>query len=490
MTTFTLRPPIALALLLPLAALLGAGAALRQTEVVMLLGAVLLAAIVVLAWRAELLDAWSLALVALLSANYNVFVNANAFIEGGSDRGKAITIAATIGLLLFTLAQDQRRRSRGVPFRVERIDGLFALLFLTASIAFGAGLHKSNPGVYLYGDYGQLLQVLAAYAAVRTYTAVSEPDTMRSFLVLLALSWGLRAAAELLFPGLRGTAVIELEGQTLFRRTDPLGPLAIPLLAGLLLSERRLDRAGLLLGCLGLIAAQNVLGFTRAHYFALGIALPLLLLAAFAHREGRDRLLRAAPFAGIVLIVAYVLVAPVRTATSEAWNRLQDGFDSQTHSRIHREAENHAVVEVIEQEPLFGSGLGAEYMGVEPESLQPAVVHFIHNDYLALWLRGGIVLLISWVAILLFAIWRGATTPSPLGALTSVGAAAGLIGAGGTAVVSGAAFGYVVGPITALLVVMATWRASPEPARDERRAADESQPAFGLAMTGEPAGGG
>lgn len=454
-----------------LAALLGVAAGLRQTEVLIGLVAALGVGIVALAWRAQLLDWWALALVALVSANYNLFLNANSFIAGGVDRGRAITIAATAGLALFALVQNERRRARGIRWRVSRVDSLAIAVVAAASLAFVVGLRRANPQVYLIGDYGQILQLAAAYAAVRLYALVAGPEAMRSFLVLLALSWGLRAAAELLFPEARGTALIVLEGERLFRRTDPLGPLALPLLIGLLLSERRVDRAGLLLGSTALIAVQNVLGFTRAHYLALGVAVPFVLLVALAHREGRGRLANAAPFLGLCLIAAYVALAPVRGAAGEAWRRFEDGFDPQTQSRLHREAEDEAVLETIRQEPVLGQGLGAEYRGVDPFTLGPAEVHFVHDDYLALWLRGGVLLAGTWVALLGYAIWRGVTARSPLGALTSAGAAAGVLGVALTAIVSGSAFGYVAGPITALLVVVATWRPAEEPLAMERRAA-------------------
>lgn len=455
--------------IVPLAGLLGVGAGLRQTELVIGLGAALALGVVALAWRAQLFDWWALALVALVSANYNVFLNANSFIAGGTDRGRTITIVATIGLALFALAQNERRRARGISWRIEHVDALAAMFLAAACIALAVGLRSGNAQVYVIGDFGQILQLVAAYAAVRVYALVAGPEAMRSLLILLGLSWGLRAAAELLFPDARGTALIVLEGERLYRRTDPLGPLALPLLIGLTMSERRADRAGLLLGSTVLVAAQNLLGFTRAHYLALGVAVPFVLLVALAHREGRGRLAAAAPFIGLFLIIVYAVLAPARAAVDDAWSRYEDAFDPQTRSRVHREAENEAVLETIRQEPVLGQGLGAEYRGVDPSTLGPAEVHFIHNDYLALWLRGGVLLAGSWVALVIYAMWRGVAAPSALGALASAGAAAGVLGAAVTAIVSGSAFGYVAGPVMALMIVAATWRAGEEASPAERR---------------------
>jgi len=451
-------PGAAAILVVLLAAALGAGATLNPTAGVAFFALAIVVGAGVLVWHAKLLDPWALVLVGLVSANYNVFLNANAFIAGGADRGKLITAVATAGFALFALAQEQRRRRRGIDFHPALIDGLFAMIVISASMAFAGGLRGGNPQVYLLGDYGQLLQVVLAYAAVRLFVSVQGAEGTRAFLVLLGVSWGLRAAAELLFPETRGTATIVLEGRVLFRRTDPLGPLGIPLLIGLVLSERQPARATLLAGSCLLVAVQNVLGFTRAHYLALGVALPLLLLVSLIHIEGRGRLARAAPFLGLLAIGAYALLAPIQGTAESAWSRFEDSFDPNTPSRLHRRAENDAVLSHIDEAAFTGHGLGAEYVGVDPFTLRPRVVHFVHNDYLALWLRGGVLLVSAWMAMMAYSVWSGIRRPSALGPLVAAGAAAGLLAMGVTALGSGSSFGYVAGPVTALLAVTATYR--------------------------------
>ena len=451
---------------LALAGALGVAVAANPTAGLAFLAIAVLAGVVLLSLRAGLFEPWALVLVALLSANYNVFLNANAFIAGGADRGKLITIVATVGLALFALAQEQRRRQRGIDFQPALIDGLFATILVAASIAFAGGLRAGNPQVYLLGDYGQLLQAVIAYVAVRLFVLTEGPGGARTFLVLLGVSWGLRAASEILFPEARGTAVIELEGQMLFRRTDPLGPLGIPLLVALALSERHPARATLLGGSCLLVAAQNILGFTRAHYLALGVSLPLLLLISLAHGEARGRLARAAPFLGLLVIGAYAFVSPIQGTAQNAWYRFQDAFDPNTHSRLHREAENRAVMAHIDEAAFTGHGLGAEYVGVDPYTLRPTVVHFVHNDYLALWLRGGVLLVGAWIAMTAYSIWSGIRRPSALGPLVAAGAAAALLAMSVTALGSGSAFGYVAGPVTALMAATATYRERPAAAAE------------------------
>ncbi|MEX2159430.1 MAG: hypothetical protein WEB04_08510 [Dehalococcoidia bacterium] len=470
-------PGAAAVLVMSLAAAVSAAATLNATAGVVFFAVVILVGAGVLVWHAKLLDPWALLLVGLVSANYNVLLNANAFIAGGADRGKMITTFATAGFALFALAQERRRRQRGIEFQPALIDGLFAAILLAASMAFVSGLRAGNPQVYLLGDYGQLIQVVLAYAAVRLFFLVEGAEGMRTFLVLLAVSWGLRAIAELLFPEARGTAVIVLEGQMMFRRTDPLGPLGIPLLIGLLLSERHPARATLLAGSCLLVMTQNLLGFTRAHYLALGVALPLLLLVSLTHVEGRGRLTQAAPFVGLLAIVAYTVIAPIQGTTQSAWSRLQDAFDPNTQSRIHREAEQDAVLTHIDEAAFTGHGLGAEYVGVDPYTLRPAVVHFIHNDYLALWLRGGVLLVSAWTAMMAYSVWCGLRRQSLLGPLVAAGAAAGLVAMGVTALGSGSAFGYVAGPVTALLAATATYRQR-EVAVAQTRAASAQAPAW------------
>jgi O-antigen ligase len=294
---------------------------------------------------------------------------------------------------------------------------------------------------------------------------------MRAFLCLLAASWGLRSAVELAFPEARDSAIIVLEGETLFRRTDPLGPIAIPLLMGLLFSERHGDRRLLLGGSLALIVTQNLLGFTRAHYLALGVAVPLLLLVALRRPQVRGTALHAVLIGVLAAGALYGAVSPVRGEVDRAWDRFLATFDPTTQSRLHREMEGEAVLTYVRSAPLTGYGLGFEYEGVDPETLRGEPIHFVHNDYLALWLRGGILLSAVWVAILAYSAWRGFTRSNRLGALVSAGAASGVLAEAITAFFSGSAFGYVAGPVMALAIAVGMWQPGKEalPLTSKRR---------------------
>jgi hypothetical protein len=477
------RVAVATSFLIVLA--LGAGLAVASGgapafAAVLALGGALLA--VRLASRGGLLEPWGVVLVVLLSANYNVLFNLNAFIAEGASRGRMLTPVATAGLALFVVLQNERRSALHVPFRLSPVDGLFAALFALSTVALVRGVYAGNPRVYLIGDYGQLMQMIVAYAAVRMYWLNAGNEGMRAFLCLLAASWGLRSAVELAFPEARGTAVIVLEGETLFRRADPLGPIAIPLLMGLLFSERNGDRRLLLSGSLALIVAQNLLGFTRAHYLALGVAVPVLMLVAVRRPQVRGTALHAVLIGALVAGGLYVVVSPVRGEVDRAWGRFLETFDSTTGSRLHREAESAALLNYVRSAPFTGYGLGFEYEGADPETLRGKTVHFVHDDYLALWLRGGVLLAGVWIAILGYSIWGGFLRLSDLGPLVSAGAAAGVLAEAITAVFSGSAFGYVAGPVMALAIAVATCRPDEEMAREAGR----RRPAA-LARHAEPA---
>jgi hypothetical protein len=437
--------------------------------------------------RAEVLDPWAIVLVLLLSANYNLLFNFNAFIAEGLSRGRIVTPAATVGLALFAALQYAQLRASQRRLRPSPVDAMFGLLVVLATLALVRGIYANNPTVYLVGDYGQILQTTAAYIAIRVYWLNAGNEGMRRFLILLSLSWGIRGAAELAFPATRGTAVLVMEGETLLRRTDPLGPIAIPLLMGLIFSERQRERRLLLAGSLVLVVIQNLLGFTRAHYLALAVAMPVLMVVALRRPQVRGAAARSLVVAALAAVAAYAFVSPFRGAVDHSWTRFLETFEPTTQSRLHREAETNVVFEYVQSAPLTGHGLGFEYEGVDPETLRGMTIHFIHNDYLALWIRGGILLMSAWIAILGYSVWRGFTSPSSLGPLVSAGAAAAVLAEGIAAIPSGSALGYVVGPVTAVAIAVAAWQPVEEavPARPRESLADH--PTVGHAVLLESA---
>ncbi len=398
-------------------------------------------------------------LVVLLSANYNLLVNYNAFIDGALPAARLITPLATAGLCAVALAQEGARRRRGVLLRPSAADALVGLLLVAATAAFVHGTAAGNPLTFVLGDYGQLVQVAAAYAAVRLFWLNAGDAAMRSLLLLLCLSWGLRAAAEFVLPSQRGVWTIVLEGETLFRRTDTLGPLTVPLMLALGLGERRPGARLLVFACLALVGLQNVLGFTRAHYLALVLVLPLTLLAALARREARRRALVLILVSATGCVLAFASLPGALGAARQSWQRFVETFDAGTHSRLHREAETRLVFRQIEASPLTGRGLGAVYDGIDPLTLRREEAHFIHNDYLAFWLRGGLPLLVVWLALLAWAVLRGfGGGRAGLGAMVAAGAASGILAQAIASLPSGPAFGYIAGPVLALLLVLATAR--------------------------------
>ena len=441
-----------------LAAGLGVALANAPREAWLLLLLAMAALGLVVAVQRGLVSPAAVLLVALLSANYNVIVNYNAFVAGALPVARLITPVATAGLCLVAVQQAASLRARSVAFRFGAADAIVGLLLFAATLALLHGLLAGNPRSYVLGDFGQLLQVGAAYAAVRLFWLNNGTEAMRSLIFLLCLSWGLRAAAEFAMPSQRGVWTIVLEGETLFRRTDTLGPLTIPFMLAFGLSERRPATRLVILACLSLVALQNVFGFTRAHYLALSLVLPITLLAALGSGEVRHR---AVLLVYATLLVALLLAAAVPAAhhwARQTGERFLETFDADTQSRLHREAETRLVLRQIENDPVVGRGLGFVYDGVDPFTFRRVPAHFIHNDYLALWLRGGLPLLLSWGLLLGYAVLRGFARgdSSALGPLVAAGAASGLLAEAIAAVPSGSAFGYIAGPVLALLVVVAT----------------------------------
>ena len=454
----------------PRAALPGAGLALAGAALVValvswggepaLLGgiaAVAAVAMLALLLKADCLYVPELLLVALLSANYNVFYNNAAFIEGGTALGRLVTPVAVAGLAVFAAAEWLTAQRHNLRFAVHPADYAAAGVAVAATLALLLGAWRDNNPVWLLGDYGQLLYVVLAYAVVRLRYARLGPEALRTFLVLLAVSWGARAVAELLFPEFRGTPLIDLGNGILEpRRTDPLAPVALPLLLGLVLSERRPERMTLLLAALTAVLLQTLLGFTRTYYVTMLLSFGLVALLGLRQQEARTRIVTLVAVTGGGLVLALLLIAPVRDLAATGIDYFTTLFDADTPSRVHRETESRLVLDTIEASPLVGHGLGYEYVGVQPGTLQPVVVHFVHNSYLALWQRGGLLLLLPWVGLIVGGLatllGRPAGTPDRMLVLCA--------GAGvATTAIAGLGaepmYSYVLGPALGLVIATA-----------------------------------
>ncbi len=205
-----------------------------------------------------------------------------------------------------------------------------------------------------------------------------------------------------------------------------------------------------------------LLAFSRNHVLGIAVAALAATLATpsvATKMRGVTRLLTV----GLTVSVA---VAGLSLSGASPWltsqldsfsTRVLGGLSSDTRavdaSTQYRLSENRDALPMIKQSPVFGHGFGAEYKapsGPAGSFFATRATSYIHNGYLWLLLKGGLVALLAFLALLLkpvLALMRGQRRPelvavaSTLLGLASVTAFAPLMIGFPTAVL----FGFVIG---------------------------------------------
>jgi O-antigen ligase len=181
------------------------------------------------------------------------------------------------------------------------------------------------------------------------------------------------------------------------------------------------------------------LGFSRNSLLAVGIAVIAAVLV------DRSALTLAGIFRGLAATVALVAVIAGLGAANvpgAAWASLQahayfdrvivGGLDDDVRrldsSALSREAENRYAEAAVDRAPLVGHGLGYAYRpGYGPKDSFTATKgqYYIHNFYLWLLVKSGILGLVLWLLVIVPPIIRHALKPSPWG-IATVAAALGV----------------------------------------------------------------
>ncbi len=156
---------------------------------------------------------------------------------------------------------------------------------------------------------------------------------------------------------------------------------------------------------LALYASCIYLNFGRAIWAAT--ALMLLILLVLGGMVVARKLLPAMVVGGVVVVAAAALLAPqmLDAAVQRVLSVQQESGASTSFGW--RVTENAYAVEAIRKSPLFGDGMGTEY---KPPMLGPGAfpdqTHYVHNGYYFILIKGGAVLLLALVAILLTVLRR------------------------------------------------------------------------------------
>ena len=291
-------------------------------------------------------------------------------------------------------------------------------LWLAASACGGAvGLVRGNDLVLLAGQLLPVLTFTAAFVAAGPLLARLGPVRWPLLLAAMGVILGL--------PGIIREAgwVVGLVDDELVRFLDPSALVcatALVLVVGLVLRERPAVAIGVAPG----LAVLVLLTFTRSFWLGTVVAVALAigaLAAAELGPGGARRLSRRGALIGAgatALIAAIALGAAIVTgAAGLVADRLESPAETAVDSsRVVRAFELEAAWEQVRRHPVFGIGAGGEYPTLSQVGDDLIVYdrsNFIHNAYLYLPLKFGLVGLMAAFALLFglgWAVARGLRT--------------------------------------------------------------------------------
>ncbi len=194
---------------------------------------------------------------------------------------------------------------------------------------------------------------------------------------------------------------------------------------------RAVSVAALVLGLIGLIALG--VSFTRGYWMAAGLACTLVAVML------RGPVRRIAAFWLVLLVVIVsggitIFSAKFIGILISMADRLST-FTSPLRvlSVQERMAETRAALDMIRSSPVFGRGLGAEVSYMSPLQHHVVTGSFVHNAYLFIWLKLGLIGLVSFLIFYVqgvrMAVRAAARSASPLARALLVSCVAVLIAA-------------------------------------------------------------
>ncbi|HEV2776016.1 MAG TPA: O-antigen ligase family protein [Solirubrobacteraceae bacterium] len=278
-------------------------------------------------------------------------------------------------------------------------------LWLVASVFGGAvGLARGNDLVLLTGQLLPALTFAAAFVAAGPLLAQLGPVRWPLTLAALGVVLGL--------PGIIHEAswVFGFVDAELVRFLDPSALVcvtALVLVVGLVLRER----PGLGLAVALALAVLVLLTFTRSYWLGAVVAILLLIATQAVARLGpgatrrptRRRALAIAGTMGLIAVAA-VGVANVTGAAGLVADRLEGPAEgAMDSSRVVRVFELKAAWEQVRRHPVAGLGAGGEYATLSQDGSDLIVYgrsNFIHNAYLYLPLKFGLVGFMAALALL------------------------------------------------------------------------------------------
>jgi O-antigen ligase len=319
---------------------------------------------------------------------------------------------------LVLLPRDVRRALRDLARRRESVAMALFLIAVVAGVAVGmengASLHKAAFDMRLMLFYAAFWPALAALTRGRELVVRLVCAGVVVVVVLQILQVVVGPAKHLFVIAPTDVASSLTSDGTGFLRVRPPGLTTVYIvtafaLARLLWGPARRRLPGAAIACVGLTGV--ILSLNRN--MLLGLALGLCVATLISPQRHRFVVLVAT--LGVV-VSAFGLLAQSQSAGS---NAVVSRIASITNypklkqqTLADRYYENDIALRRIRAHPIGGLGWGPDYGAVVLSSDDGFLVtkprSFMHEQYLWIWMRAGIVGLLSLIAALAFGLWNGA----------------------------------------------------------------------------------
>ena len=327
-----------------------------------------------------------------------------------------ILLWIALGSLAF-LPRDVRRGLRALASRRESVVMAVFLAAVVGGVAVGvengASLHAAAFDMRLMLFYAAFWPALAALTRGRelVFKLVAGGAVVVVILQILQVIVGPSTHLFVIAPS---DLASSLTDETGFLRVRPPGLTTTYVVAAFALARILWGPARHTLGSWA-IAAVALTGVVLSlnRNMLLGLALGLCVAALIARQRHRFVVLVA------ILGVAVSGFGLLAQSSSLGSNAVVSRFASITdYSRLKEQTladryyENAVALQRVRNHPVGGLGWGPDYGAVllssDDGSLLTKPRSFMHQQYLWIWMRAGIIGLVSLIAVLAFGIWNGA----------------------------------------------------------------------------------
>lgn len=340
--------------------------------------------------------------------SYLLLVGAASIVNYSRGRLTAELSILSVVILFMLWSYFYTLRSRAFSLRRSPVTLPLVLYLGLSLINFARGMIVGNSP--RYGG----LEILSVLALASGLLVGNGRFDRRRIAALMAGLW----VISLVHCGLGFYAFATLHVRTASIYFTPVpGVVAIVLFNFALRAPRGRDRWLIMAGILPLVAHQ-LLSFTRGYWLAMMCSVPFSIAVYGGRGAGMGARWRRAGrlLAGFVLVLAlggtllataYDISGLWQMAAVRLSSSTGTRMSFQTSSNVVRLVEYAHVLPDILRSPWFGHGLGYFFVVREPIHLKLLEQWWVHENYLLVWLKQGLVGLALFVATLIAALRTG-----------------------------------------------------------------------------------